>query len=320
MEQLSRGSWQGIQGNNIELTGSYSAFHLKQINMRPVVPFCICMIVFCAPVSMNGQTVKPVTAAAVIESIIKQTGSDPVPNTVDVIKAGDPLTPVKGIMTTMFATMDVLRKAVEMNCNLIIAHEPVFYNHRDETTQFQNDPVFLEKKKFIDDNKLVVWRFHDYIHRIRPDAIDYGMALKLGWLKYTDTKTMDHFVIPETTMNDLLQTLKKVFPGNAFNVIGNPAMKLTKVAFSAGAPGSAAHFSLLEDNNVDVLLAGEVPQWETYEYARDAVSQARNKAVIFLGHVTSEEPGMEYCAEWLKGFIKNIPVKFVASGPSYWTY
>ena len=288
--------------------------------MRSVVSSCISLIVFCTSAFVNGQKTQPMTAAAVIETIIKQTGSEPVPNTVDVFKAGDPTTPVTGIVTTMFATMDVLKKAVEMNCNLIIAHEPVFYNHRDETTQFQNDQVFLEKKKFIDDNKLVIWRFHDYIHRIRPDAIDYGMALKLGWLKYTDIKAVEHFVIPETTLKELLKTLKKIFPENAFNVIGNPAMKLTKVAFSAGAPGSAVHFSMLEDNNVDVLIAGEVSQWETYEYARDAVSQGRNKAVIFLGHVTSEEPGMEYCAEWLKGFLKNIPVRFVKSGPSYWTY
>jgi putative NIF3 family GTP cyclohydrolase 1 type 2 len=77
---------------------------------------------------------------------------------------------------------------------------------------------------------------------------------------------------------------------------------------------------LLEDQSVDVVLAGEVPQWETYEYVRDAVSQNRKKAIVFLGHITSEEPGMEYCAEWLKGFLKDIPVNFVASGPSYWTY
>ena len=288
--------------------------------MKTITNFSICVVFILFTGSICGQATQPMTAAAVIEAIIKQTGSEPVPNTVDVFKAGDPQTPVRGIVTTMFATMDVLKKAVEMKCNLIIAHEPVFYNHRDDTTQFQNDPVFLEKKNFIDDNKLVVWRFHDYIHRIKPDAIDYGMALKLGWLKYTDPKTVEHFVIPETTLQELLQTLKKIFPGNAFNVIGKPAMKLKNVAFSAGAPGSAAHFSMLEDNNVDVLIAGEVSQWETYEYARDAVSQGRNKAVIFLGHVTSEEPGMEYCADWLKGFLKNIPVYFVKSGPSYWTY
>ncbi len=277
------------------------------------------VVILCYPGSLPGQTRQPITASAVIETIIKQTFSEPVTNTVDVFKAGDPSTPVKGIVTTMFATMDALKKAVEMKCNLIIVHEPVYYNHLDETTRFKNDPVFLEKKKFIDDNKLVVWRFHDYIHRIKPDAINYGMALKLGWLKYTDTKDVQHFVIPEVTLKELLQTLKKVFPGNAFNVIGNQEMKLTKVAFSAGAPGSAVHFSMLEENNVDVLIAGEVSQWETYEYARDAVSQGRNKAVIFLGHVTSEEPGMEYCANWLKGFL-DFPIYFFKSGPSYWTY
>jgi len=302
----------------MKLPEYYSVLHLKTINMRTVVSFCIGLVVFCTSVCISGQTAKPMTAAAVIESIIKQTGSEPVPNTVDVIKAGDPQTPVKGIVTTMFATMDILKKAVEMNCNLIIAHEPVFYNHRDETAQFKNDPVFLEKKKFIDDNKLVVWRFHDYIHRIRPDAIDYGMAVKLGWLKYNDGKAVERFVVPETTLKELIMTLKTIFPGVAFDVTGNPEMKLTKVAFSAGAPGSTVHYRMLEEN--DVVIAGEVSQWETYEYVRDAVSQGRKKAIIFLGHVTSEEPGMEYCAEWLKGFINNIPINFVASGPSYRTY
>jgi len=288
--------------------------------MKTLVSVSTLLLVLAVTVVASGQDTKVNTASSVIETIIKQTGSQPVPNTVDVIKAGDPQTPVKGIVTTMFATMEVLKKAVTMNCNLIIAHEPVFYNHRDETAQFKNDPVFLEKKKFIDDNKLVIWRFHDYIHRIQPDAIDYGMALKLGWLKYTDGKEVARFILPETILKHLVQTLKEVFPLNTFNVIGNPEMKLTRVAFSAGAPGSSAHFKLLEDNNVDVVIAGEVPQWETYEYVRDAVTQGRKKAIIFLGHVTSEEPGMEYCAQWLKGFIKGIPVNFVESGPSYRTY
>jgi putative NIF3 family GTP cyclohydrolase 1 type 2 len=252
--------------------------------------------------------------------VIKETGSDPVPNTVDVFKTGDQQTPVTGIITTMFPTMDILKKAVEMKCNLIIVHEPTFYNHRDETAQFKNSEVFQEKKKFIDDNKLIIFRFHDYIHNIKPDAINYGMTIKLDWEKYVTSPNSDRYTIPSTTLEELLKSLKKTFPGNAFNVIGDPKMKLTKVAYSAGAPGSAAHYRYLNDPDVEVLLAGEVPQWETYEYVRDAISQGRKKAVIFLGHITSEEPGMEYCASWLKGFIKDIPIHFVASKPSYWTY
>jgi putative NIF3 family GTP cyclohydrolase 1 type 2 len=260
------------------------------------------------------------TAAEVIESIIRKTGSARIPNTVDVIKEGDPETKVTGIVTTMFATMEVLRKAVELKCNLIVVHEPLYYNHRDETQQFGKDPVFLEKKKFINDNKLVIWRFHDYIHSAKPDGIMLGMIVKLGWKNNVTEGDFSRFVIPETTLNGLLKRLKVIFPKNAFYVIGKPDMKITRVKLSPGAPGSQSHIASLNDDNIDVLIAGEASQWETYEYARDAVSQGRKKAVIFLGHVASEEAGMDFCAGWFKDFIRDIPVFFVESAPSYWSY
>lgn len=288
--------------------------------MKTLRPLQISIFLLAFSFLAAGQKSMDKSAAGIIETIIRQTRTASIPNTVDMIKAGDPGTQVTGIVTTMFATMEVLKKANELGCNLIIAHEPLYYNHTDETKQFQNDPVYLEKKKFIDEHLLVVWRFHDYIHRLKPDAIDYGMAFRLGWADHASTNDFNRFEIPRTSLKELLVYLKRIFPENAFHIIGNPDMKLSKIAFSAGAPGSSAHIRLLRDPSVDVLLAGEVPQWETYEYARDAVSQNRNKAVIFLGHVSSEEPGMEYCAEWLREFIKDIPVYFVASGPSYWTY
>ena len=260
------------------------------------------------------------TAASVIGSIISRTGARVIPKTVDVVKAGDPQTPVTGIVTCMFATMDVLKKAVAMNCNLIIAHEPLFYNHLDETAAFSGDPVFLEKKKYIDDHKLVIWRFHDYIHSMKPDGINKGMAIKFGWEKYARDDQYNRFILPETTLGQLVSYLKNIFPGTYFNVIGDPSMKLTQVAFAAGAPGSGTHFFILRDKDAEVLIGGEVPQWETYEYIRDAVSQGKKKAAIFLGHIPSENAGMEYAAQWLRTFIKDIPVAYVDCGPSYTTY
>lgn len=259
-------------------------------------------------------------ASSVINQIIKKTGAPALPKTVDVIKEGNPDIRVTGIITTMFATMEVMKTAVEKKCNLIIVHEPLYYNHLDETTQFQNDPVFLEKQKYIRDHGLVIWRFHDYIHMMKPDGISMGMIDKLGWKSYLEEGSLDRFRHPETTLNELLKELKGIFPKNAFQVIGKPELKVSGIAFDCGAPGSLSHIRDLEDPKIDVVIAGESPQWETYEYARDAVSQGRNKAVIFIGHINSEEAGMEYCAKWLKGFIKNIPITFVESGPSYWTY
>ena len=259
-------------------------------------------------------------ASAVIEKIIAGTGAVKIPQTVDVIKEGSPGTVVKGIATTMFATMDVLKKAVEMKCNLIIVHEPLYYNHTDRTDQLSADPVFLEKKKYINDNNLVIWRFHDYIHSMKPDGIESGMAKKLGWEKYEVRGSLEKFLIPETTLKGLLDYLKGIFPKNAFYVVGDPSLKVSHISFACGAPGSMAHINFLEKEDTDVLLAGEAQQWETYEYMRDAVSQGRKKAAIFLGHIASEEAGMEWCAGWLKSFITDIPVIYIESGPSYWSY
>jgi putative NIF3 family GTP cyclohydrolase 1 type 2 len=260
------------------------------------------------------------TASAIISQIISKTGANKINQTVDVIKEGDPETIVKGIATTMFATMDVLKKAVAKNCNLIIVHEPLYYNHLDKTEQFAGDPVFLEKKKFINDHNLVIWRFHDYIHSMKPDGIETGMVEKLGWDKYSVNGSLEKFKIPETTLKGLLDYLKGIFPRNAFYVVGDPSLKVSNVSFACGAPGSMAHIHFLEQNDTDVLLAGEAQQWETYEYMRDAVEQGRKKAVIFLGHITSEESGMDFCATWLKTFIRDIPVTYIESGPSYWSY
>lgn len=231
--------------------------------------------------------------------------------TVDTFKAGNTKAKVKGIAVCMFADMLTLKKAVEMDCNFIITHEPIFYNHMDATNSLSNNAVYLEKKKFIDNNKLVVFRFHDHIHRTTPDGIYEGMLNKLDWKKHAVDNSQTYFEFPSTTLAELSTGLKEKLGMESIRVIGNPEMRFTKLGFAAGAPGGSKHIKLLSQNNVEVLVAGEAPEWETYSYVNDAIAQGKNKAVIFLGHIKSEEAGMEYCAEWLQGFVKNIPIHFI---------
>lgn len=272
---------------------------------------------------------EPPTAKAVIDDIIRHTecgrlvdhlASSLDEGTNDIIKEGDPETPVTGVITTMFATMEVLEEAVQRNCNLIIAHEPLYYNHFDQKEPFQEDSVFLRKQKYILDHGLVVWRFHDYIHCLKPDGVLAGMVEQLGWQDQVINPELNQFAFEDTQLEDLLQHLKEVFPGNAFYVIGDPKMPVRRVELAPGASGAARHFSILRKPEVDLLIAGEVPQWETYEYVRDAHTIGMNKAVVFIGHVNSEESGMVYAAKWMKGFIKDLPVSFVESKAPYWSY
>ena len=88
-------------------------------------------IILLSPLLMYCQ--EKVSAEEMIQTIITETEAATVNNTVDIVKEGDPETTVKGVVTCMFATMDVLRKAVAKNCNLIMAREPLYYNHLDNT-------------------------------------------------------------------------------------------------------------------------------------------------------------------------------------------
>lgn len=264
--------------------------------------------------------ISAITAQEVIDRIIKNVAGKPFANTVDVFKEGDPDTRVTGIAVCMFATMDVLRDAIKNNCNLIIVHEPLYYNHLDGISQFKDDAVVNDKRRFIRDNKLVIWRFHDYAHSIKPDGFLAGLAGKLEWKSYATDGVYDQYKLPETTLSEIIRHLKDKFPGTTLNVVGNPKAKISNVCFSPGAPGSMHHINCFNNKNADLVIGGEVSQWETYEYVRDAVAQGKNKAIIFLGHIPSENVGMEYCGNWLKTIITEVPVKFIESGLAYESY
>jgi putative NIF3 family GTP cyclohydrolase 1 type 2 len=272
---------------------------------------------------LAGSTVlciSAITAREIVDRIIKKSVNAPFPQTVDVFKEGNPDDEVTGIAVCMFASMDVLRDAVKNKCNFVITHEPLYYNHLDATSQFKDDPVVNEKKKFITENHLIVWRFHDYLHSINPDPVLTAMADKLGWKDYCSTTSPYEYQLPSTTLKAVISHLKKKIPGVSFDVVGNPATKISKVIFAPGSPGSMTHIRAFNEKKADLVISGEVQQWETYEYVRDAVAQGKNKAIIFLGHFSSEDPGMEATPKWLKTFITEVPVKFLESGPSYVTY
>jgi putative NIF3 family GTP cyclohydrolase 1 type 2 len=229
------------------------------------------------------------TAAQIIERIQKNVGVPWHQETVDTIKAGNPNTPVTGIATTFAATLDVLQRAAASGKNLIVTHEPTFYNHLDQTTEFANDPVYLAKRDFIDKHGLVVFRFHDHWHARKPDGILEGMTSALGWTNFRSPANPHLFVIPEQTLDRVAFDAATRLKIKTARVIGDPKMKITKLALLPGAAGEESQVKLLEMDDVELLVVGEAREWETTEYVRDAGTEGRHKALLILGHVVSEE-------------------------------
>jgi putative NIF3 family GTP cyclohydrolase 1 type 2 len=271
----------------------------------------------CIPLSAQTAST-PLTAAEAIKRIIAATGATPPPNTVDTIKAGDPNTVVTGIATTFLDTYQVLEKAVADHKNLIVTHEPTFYNHPDDMTVLGDDAVQAQKLAYIKEHHLVVWRFHDTWHLRRPDGILEGVIDEFGWKQYQSATDPHLFTLPPTTVAQLAATLRAKAGSHIIRVIGDPNMAVTQLALLPGAAGLTMQVKLLERDDVQVLVAGESAEWEGVEYARDASAQGRHKALILLGHEVSEEAGMRYCAEWLKGVLPGIPIEYIRAGEPYW--
>ena len=275
-----------------------------------------------AVVSSTVAAQQPLTAAAAWTRIQHRYAPSLPADTVDTLKAGDPSTPVTGIVTTFLDTMDVLRQAVAHGDNLVISHEPTFYNHRDDTTAFTNDPVYKEKLAFIQQHHLVVYRLHDGIHS-NPDLDPFlsGFYQAVGWSAYPHPAgEYSHFflTLPPTTLAQLASALQAKLGIRTLRVEGRPDLPVTHVAFLPGAAGLKEQVLALNHPDTEVLIAGEASEWETVEYVRDAVAQGRPKALILLGHQVSEEPGMEQCAADLRTLFPGVRVDHILAGQPLW--
>jgi len=265
-----------------------------------------------------GQPGQPAGAEMTIrqamDRIIKDIPGAPFPTTVDTVKSGDPEQPLKGIVTTMFATNEVITGAIKQGANFIIAHEPTFYNHLDEVDWLEGDKVYDFKKTLLENHGIVVWRFHDYWHSFRPDGILMGVLTSMGWDKYYNAGAPEIVTVPEITLGEIVVRAKKAMGIDKMKMIGDLSAKCQRIVVMPGAGGGRRQISEIRKYQPDVLMCGELNEWETSEYVRDARFQGQKVSLLVLGHALSEEPGMEALVPWLNARLPGVPVKHIPSG------
>jgi len=175
------------------------------------------------------------------------------------------------------------------------------------------------KAEFIKKNDMAIFRFHDHWHARNPDGIEVGMVHALGWEKFQDAHNQYLFTIPETPLEKLASDIKRRLGIGVVRVVGDPNLRITKLALAPGAAGLTRQVSALEMPGVHALVIGEAQEWEAVEYVADAVSEGKQKSLIILGHIPSEQAGMAECARWLKAFVTEVPVQFVPAREPFWS-
>lgn len=254
---------------------------------------------------------------------------DPV-KTRDQYLFGNPEIECTGVVVSCWPSVEVIQHAFKEGANLIISHEALFWNHGDKIDWLEesNNQTFNEKKALLEENNIVVWRNHDYIHSGMPledgqytDGIFYGTMKKVGWEKYLTNDVTDPFVftIPKTEVREIAKEWNDKLELNGAKIIGDPSTEVTNVFIAPHILGGDNDLiEQIDRENIDLVIALELIDFTVTEYIHDSNLLGQSKAIMTLGHFNLEEPGMEYMLEYLPGILPgDIPVSFAKSGDMY---
>ena len=235
--------------------------------------------------------------------------------TVDGFKAGNPSVALTGVAVTVAARFENLRRAASAGCNLVITQEPVFYGANDDPGNRASDAVYLAKKAYIDQAKLVVWRFSDHWSTRQPDPRVAALAEALSWKDGPGSDNI--YRIPETSLSSLMAHVsKRLGLRGGMRTLGPPGMRVRTVLVSPGTTDLAS--TVVRLKGADVVLAGEPREWEVVPYVLDARESGAAKALISIGRIVSEEPGMRACAAWIRTRAPGLRVEALPVSDPFW--
>jgi len=278
------------------------------------------------PLGLAGA--EPLTAEGVTRRIQAELGGDWPATGPDGFKAGDPATVVKGIATTSMATLDVLKKAVAANANLILTYEPTFYGRADGRPPAASaagrgpaglavgDPVVEAKRQFIEKNALVVFRLRDHWQARKENDMVTALAGALGWSSRVKSDDALYDIPPATAEETVAAIRTKLDLRAGLRAVGDRTATVRRVLLFPGAMTPATMWQRYSE--VDMIVAGEVREWENTHYAADMFTAGEKRALVTIGRVVSEDPGMRACAEWLKSVVREVPARWIGVGDPYW--
>ena len=236
--------------------------------------------------------------------------------TCDTIKAGDPNAEVTKVAVSMFATVDIVRQVKNWGAELLIVHEPTYYNHWDDHS---DDYFEAEKRRLIEASGLTIYRFHDHPHCTDPDIITTGEIQYLGLdctLEKTDVfdLTRLHLNTPMTP-RQLAKHIENTLGIAHVRIAGAADVPCTSLSLMVGTPGGLEQELLRPET--EIILTGEICEWALGEHVRDAAQLGYRKAILVLGHIGSERDGMKYTAQILKERQPQLDVRYFEGGEVY---
>ena len=219
---------------------------------------------------------------------------------------GDENTEVKKAAVCCIATCDVIKAAKEWGADLIITHEPTFHNYVGD----ENDIVVKKKRELIESVNIPIFRVHDHVHFSYCDRIIEGVLKKLEWKGTFDGMKAFRFDKEKTTQeveNDIREKLGL----KHIRICGAKNAKIKTISMCVGAWGDETVHKEFVKPEIDAVVCGEITEWKSCEFARDAYQLGIEKSLFLLGHMGSEKSGMEFVCDYLKEKAQEVEFLYI---------
>ena len=236
--------------------------------------------------------------------------------TCDGLIEGDENAEIKKVGTCFKLTAPLIDKAVAEGINVIITHEPTFARG-DRVDEFYGIDKIKHDKLVA--SGITLYRYHDHAHHREDDLIHAGFISALG-LNVVKKYPIESLGVRRYEFEEKLtpRTLAKLVHErlnvDCIRIVGDCDIELKTVCLGLGGVGMA-QIDKLFDPGSDIFVTGEVGEVCVDEYVRDACYFGEKRAIIVLGHYSSEYAGMKLLAEKLTG--KGIDSAFLEGGEVY---
>lgn len=208
---------------------------------------------------------------------------------------GDKNASISSVLFTLDCTLEVIKEAIEKNCELIIAHHPILFL---KPSNINEDTLIGKKLRMLIKNDINVYASHTNLDSVKNGLNDIVMKL----LKYEAAEIMEVsgedkngdavgvgriYKLPKAkSLKEVIEDCQKAFGMQHLRYSGEPDWEITKAAVINGS--GEDYFSLAKKMGADCIITGDTSYHHVSDFFEEKI------AVIDAGHFDTEWPAMKY--------------------------
>ncbi|MBI5095135.1 MAG: Nif3-like dinuclear metal center hexameric protein [Candidatus Hydrogenedentes bacterium] len=240
-------------------------------------------------------------------------------NTVDTVKIGDPNREVRKAGVCWMPSIENIRAAHHAGCDLLVVHEPTFWEHAASELAWRDQEPGVAKREFLEKTGMVILRAHDSWDNWPDIGIRDSWARGLGLTRLVREGSVLRwhamYEVPAQTLRDFSRYIAqriKPLGEDSVQVIGDPDKTIRYPSLGVGCVGPDREMVEFGSDVLIVCFDG-ASYWSTRERLAEM-----GVGVIAVEHGTSEMWGIENLCAHLSQVFPEVAFQYFASHPRTW--